>query len=758
MPNKFTAIVIYDNGLSETFVGGELRWNNPTDELIKEAALVFEGRHIASIVSIGSGHPGRLSIVPGTGRPDLFSRIALDCERLANDLERRFANAPSLFWRLSVEQGLQNLADDLSNLDALVSHTYSYIQEARTNRDMDALVTDLISRPERILVKFITGEVPLGRKILRSKPCPQPTKYFTGRQVELQQLEDHFSLSSEPCHVAVLYGIGGGGKTQTGLEFIQRNTARFTDIFFVDASTKLTLENDLGTIAFGSCDQPSVHDGLRILRTREDNWLLFFDNADDPSIELYSYISFPHGNILITTRNRDMCAHAPSCSIWVDRMTLRDAKELLLRGVPSMAPSEVHEIVSKIVQELGCLALAINQARSFLAKGLCTLDEYLSMYKQNRKQLLGAQWGQKQTTIDAALLLQFLGFMHHEAIPARLFEDAWQVFKHLTAVDSRWNVLRFRTLIGEILTFSLAEFDPARNTLSLHPLVQQWVQSHPEQPSNLAPSTQSLLSLAIPLGHMIENHIRVRALLPHLLESMDTGITLHYTLLSRVGDLFLYSGLFQESCEVFQQQVSEMRVTLGAEHPETLASMSNLAWAYLDLGRDQDSLNLYTHVLELQKRLLGEEHDDTLATMSNLVVTYNNLNQHCNALELGKHVLDLYTRLWGEDHQNTLSSMSNLASVYSNLEQDHDAIQRGEQALDLYRKSLGEEHPNTLMCMSNNAWTYFELGRLDDALNLHKQVLKLRRKVLGDNHPNTWSSADWVEHLTMEQSDKTESG
>ncbi|KAH8798768.1 hypothetical protein DL96DRAFT_1638752 [Flagelloscypha sp. PMI_526] len=814
LPNLFAAIVIWDRGVSETFVGGELRWNNPTEELTKEAARVFTSRYVACIVSIGSGHPGHLSLEAGL--TDLFPRIASDCERLADDMERRFVNEPDVFWRMSVAQGLQGLTGDLSNLDALVSHTYSYLHGARANHDMDALLIDLTGRPERVLVKEISGEISPSPKVVRPKLCPQPTKYFTGRQAELGQLEDHFDSTDEPCHVAVLYGIGGGGKTQVGLEFIRRNRARFSAFFFVDASSKLTLETDLSTVAFELSEHPSVEDGIRTLRSREDNWLLFFDNADDTTLDLQPYLSFPHGNILITTRNRDVRAHAPSCSIWVDRLELQDARVLLLRGIQERANSEMQDVALKIVQELGCLALAINQARAFLAKGLCTLDEYLQMYKQNHQQLLRDHSSQKtddyrhsmyttwtisfeKLSPNASLLLQLLSFMHHEAIPAQLFEDAWRVFRTkdgdvvppllisflsvFTASDSSWDILRFRSLIGEILSFSLIEFDPCRNILSLHPLVHQWGQSRSQPQSNMVHSTQTLLALAIQDGDTKEHYLSMRVLLPHLRDSVGRDLTLHYSLLSQLGHLFRRHGLFRESSMVFQKELSELQLSLGAEHLHVLKSMCNVAESYSLLGQYQESLKLNTRVLELQKQVLGDDHEITLSTVNNLAVDYVCLKRYHDAQKLIVQVLDWHRQTFGEDHPKTLESMEKLAQVhrhlgqyenaqdlqeqvlalrihifgeehpltvtsmntlfliYMSLEQYHDALELEERVFHLRRQLLGEEHPDTLAAMHNLACVSPKVGQKIRGLMLHEHVLELKRKVLGNEHPDTVNSA-----------------
>ncbi|KAH8793687.1 acyl transferase/acyl hydrolase/lysophospholipase, partial [Flagelloscypha sp. PMI_526] len=506
-PSLFAPIVIGKQPLVEMFVGGELGWSNPTDELTQEAARVFKDRHVSCVINIGSGHPGHLSLSQGLS--ELFSSMASDCERIVEDMERRFEKTPGAFWRLGVEQGLQHLAIDLSNLDSLVSHTHSYLQNTRTTRNIDILLQDIVRRPERISVEGISGKA-TGAPVVRRKLCPQPSQYFTGRRAMVQKLEAHFFSDGESsCHIGVLYGIGGSGKTQIGLQFIQENKIQFSDVFFIDGSDKFNLENDFKSITTEVSNQPTLDDAFLILRTSKTNWLLFIDNADDPTLDLRPYIKWPHGNILITTRNRELRVHAPKCSIQVDRLELEDAKELLLGGVIVSENPETNEAASKIVQQLGCLALAVNHARAFLAQDICTLSEYLPMYMQNRRRLLETKFVQSTDDYEhtvyttwlisfeklssaAALLFELLCFMHHEAIPSRIFEDAWKSLEDaeddavpttllsflscLEATDSAWDTFRFRMLIKEILSFSLIEFNIVNHTFSFHPLVQQWAQ------------------------------------------------------------------------------------------------------------------------------------------------------------------------------------------------------------------------------------------------------------------------------------------
>ncbi|KAH8806692.1 hypothetical protein DL96DRAFT_1822279 [Flagelloscypha sp. PMI_526] len=771
MPDLFKPIIIGDTSIGETFVGSELRWNNATDELTREAADVFKGRRICSIINIGSGHTGHMSLSKGLA--DLFARIVLDCERVADDMERRFGNTPEVYWRLTVEQGLQGLTVDLSNLDALVAHTNSYLRGAQTTRSIDALLQDLIRSPERIPTDGISGVVPVVFEALRRKFCPPPTQHFTGRRSELNKLDEYFSSDRKSCRVGVLYGIGGGGKSQMGLEFVRRSNNRFSDTFFVDASDKFTLENDLKAIAVGVSDKPTVEDALHLLRTTKEEWLLLLDNADDPTLDLRPYISWSHGNVLITTRNREVRLHAPDCSIWVDQLELDDAVELLLRGLDVGKSLETYKTASEIVEKLGRLALAVNQARGFLAQGVYTLSEYLPIYMRNRKKLLEDRT--IQTTDDykhtvyttwtisfnklsspAVQLLEYLCFMHHEGIPSRIFEDAWKVRKQqdkdaipgslaaflssFRAVDSTWDILRFRTLVKEILSFSLVEFNTRNHTFSLHPLVQQWAQSQCCHSRETIRSSQTLLSLAAPQGESNDDIVMTLSLLPHLRASTQTGLDVHFTLLYSLGRIYKRGGAFQKCAAVYEQEKSKMQKELGLEHPDTLASMNNLALAYSNLGQHKDALKLHDQQLALCTRVLGAEHPDTLTSMNNLASIYSNLGQYKDALKLHEQELALCTRVLGKEHPDTLTSMNNLALTYSDLGQHKDALVLKEQVLAIRTQILGEEHPDTLTSMNNLASTYSDLGQYNDALKLKEQVLALRTQILGKEHPDTLTS------------------
>ncbi|KAF8172301.1 hypothetical protein K438DRAFT_180280 [Mycena galopus ATCC 62051] len=78
--------------------------------------------------------------------------------------------------------------------------------------------------------------------------------------------------------------------------------------FFIDTSTIATIDAGLKNIAVMKDSGNSQQDGLLWLTSKVKEWLLFFDNADDPSLDLNDFIpACNHGNIIITSRNPELC-------------------------------------------------------------------------------------------------------------------------------------------------------------------------------------------------------------------------------------------------------------------------------------------------------------------------------------------------------------------------------------------------------------------------------------------------------------------
>ncbi|KAJ7491672.1 hypothetical protein B0H11DRAFT_2007397 [Mycena galericulata] len=82
----------------------------------------------------------------------------------------------------------------------------------------------------------------------RINNCPPSSRIFQGRQVILDKMSLYFKTGPKKQHIYVMYGLGGAGKTQISLKFIE-DSSHFKDIFFLDASTTETIETGLKNIA-----------------------------------------------------------------------------------------------------------------------------------------------------------------------------------------------------------------------------------------------------------------------------------------------------------------------------------------------------------------------------------------------------------------------------------------------------------------------------------------------------------------------------
>ena len=96
------------------------------------------------------------------------------------------------------------------------------------------------------------------------------------------------------------------------------------------------------------------------------NWLLFFDNADDVQLDLAAF--FPacrFGNILVTTRNPHLCIHAgQDGDAKVIGMDPEDAKHLLLSMSRSEKKDENEKLAELIVKVLFMICFFVKYSQT----------------------------------------------------------------------------------------------------------------------------------------------------------------------------------------------------------------------------------------------------------------------------------------------------------------------------------------------------------------------------------------------------------
>ena len=166
--------------------------------------------------------------------------------------------------------------------------------------------------------------------------------------------------------------------------------------------------------------------------------------------------------------------------------------------------------------------------------------------------------------------------------------------------------------------------------------------------------------------------------------------------LGKLGAVQYRLGQFNEAIEIFQQSEKLAREVLeadsrihGREHPETLSSMNELAWALTYQGKFEEARTLAQQALALQQRVLGREHPATLTTQDTLAKALEGLGHWAEARALREEVLKLSD---GKDVQVTYDSMAgymnglalNIAlTVDASTDDRQCAIDLAKQAVEL---------------------------------------------------------------------------
>ncbi|KAJ7857870.1 acyl transferase/acyl hydrolase/lysophospholipase [Mycena leptocephala] len=763
-PTFFKQIRIGPPGIEEAFIDGGMGQNNPIAALLLEAQVMFPDRQIACIISLGTGQPHTIKLP----KPSLLKRvfpldiieaikgIATDCEKQHQLSAHHFDPVPHVYFRFNVEQGMQDIQlNQWERLGDVAANTRQYLLSHPTQNQLVDAVKSLVEKIGRVSTQRLNAvptafEFEQFNSVLALVRCPPPSLIFQGRQDILAKMDQYFSEDIGERHTYVLHGLGGSGKTEIALKFLhmtnRHQAPRFTKQFFINASSLQTLDTALKNIAISHKVGKSSEDGLLWLITQRDEWILLFDDADNPSIDLFHF--FPkctHGNIIITSRNPQLAVHGPRSHSKVRDMNETDAIDLLLLSAVQEKPIESTQSASEIVKKLSCLPLAVIQAGAYISKFDC-LHRYLSIYSQNRAKLLSQhpvqshddyrwtvyttwQISFRQLSKAAARFLQLCSLLHHDSIPEIIFERAAKSSVYGSGRGAQ-TLQEARKFLQNFLVYSDSGRFKEAESLEAMVLEKQKQMLGADHPATLL-AMGDLAATYCELGRYQD----AEPLQGNVLEKRKQQLgSDHPDTLSAMANLartYRKLGRYQEAEPLESIVLEKRKQVLGADHPDTLLAMESLAATYRELGRYQEAESLESIVLEKRKQILDADHPDTLAN------TYCKLGRYQEAEPLENTVLEKRKHLLGADHPDTLIAMANLATTYNKLGRYEEGEPLESIVLEKRKQLLGADHPDTLRAMANLAATYYKLGRYKEAEPLESIVLEKRKQVLGADHPHT---------------------
>jgi hypothetical protein len=636
---------------------------------------------------------------------------------------------------------------------------------------------------------------------------PPRNRAFTGRAQLLEDLHRRLREGTTAVLPEALQGMGGVGKSQLAVEYVYRHLHEYQVIWWIPSEQPQQIRQFLVMLAgrlglsVGSGEAntavPAVIEALRVGEPYK-NWLLVFDNAENPEAVREFFPTNGPGRILVTSRNSQWASSARPLE--VDVFTRDESRTLLQLRAPTLDDATAD----RLAETLGDLPLGIEQAAVWLSETGMPADEYLRLFEQQADELMlsdpppdyplsvAAAWNVSLERLrknhPAALqLLQVCAFFAPEPISRRLLSgirDA-PVPPELNAALS--DPIRLGRAIREINRYALARINHNTNTVQLHRLVQRvLINQMPDQlQSQMRNGAHQLLAKGDP-GEPTASHQwpQYGDLLPHVLSSravestdpwvrqlvlneiqymftwgdhqgsLDLAEEAYRTWQSEAGenaehvlaaaqlftDALRILGRYAEAYDLDQKTLAAMTDVLGPEHESTLELTSMLAWDMRLRGDFQRALELDKHAFETCERLFGPNDLSTLLCAHRHALNLRFIGEFQQALDLDRMT---HRRKVEELGENALTTLATLAAVALDLQEAGEYIQARDQAqevVDRYRYNVGETHPHTMAAIRLLSVAERRAGHHAEALELSGRALALHRARYGDEYPQTVSA------------------
>ncbi len=223
-------------------------------------------------------------------------------------------------------------------------------------------------------------------------------------------------------------------------------------------------------------------------------------------------------------------------------------------------------------------------------------------------------------------------------------------------------------------------------------------------------------------------------------EDLENEPAIQAELKATMGTVYVRLGLYGQATPLIETALTTRQRVLGPEHPDTLASMKDLANAYYWQARYPEAEALRQERFEILRRVRGPEDPSTLAAMIELTIGLHRQGRHAEAEALVRETLAIQKRVLGPGHADTLRTTQSLAVACFRQGRFAEAEALYRETLEIQKQSLGPEHADTLRTMSQLAGTYGAQNRLAEAEAVHRQILEIQKRVLGPDHPETLAS------------------
>lgn len=206
--------------------------------------------------------------------------------------------------------------------------------------------------------------------------------------------------------------------------------------------------------------------------------------------------------------------------------------------------------------------------------------------------------------------------------------------------------------------------------------------------------------------------------------------------LTNLGKALAAAGQPQEARPVLQRALSIQERTLGSSHSDLVELLDALADGYREEENFPAARALYERVLAIEEEALGPDHESLAITLSDLAGVRMRQGAPQAAKLLLERALQISESHVGPNDASLRDTLVRLGAAYSELGEHMAALTSDERALRLAMAELGEDAPELAGLWSNVGVDQNHVYRWTDARHSFERALALREKAVGPNHPD----------------------
>ncbi|MFN7940255.1 MAG: tetratricopeptide repeat protein [Thermoanaerobaculia bacterium] len=272
-------------------------------------------------------------------------------------------------------------------------------------------------------------------------------------------------------------------------------------------------------------------------------------------------------------------------------------------------------------------------------------------------------------------------------------------------------------------------------------------------------------------------------------------------LMDAIGTVYVQLGLLAPGSRLLAKAYDLRSKTLGADDPDTVDSVEDLAWVaekkgdvqaalgydqralafhrrrgapgeekvakllddigwnYVEQAKFDDAVASIQEGLAIRERRFGPESEEVGGSLETLAYVHFQRGEYRQAVDLLRRVLAIDEKAHGKDSLQVASAANNLAVQLRETGDYDGARQLYERSLAIQSKALGPDHADLATLYNNLGTVWQDKGDLAHGEEYFRKALELRRRVLGDRHPltglsfNNLGSCLWYEDKRDEAAD-----